>query len=195
MTERAKAQEALLKALKRDLFASAAPQQEPRNEFVAIDFETADAGRDSACQVAMVRVEEGRIVRRFDTLIRPPRRTFTTSWVHGIEWHHVKDAPTFAEAWPEMRAMLAGAQLLAAHNASFDRSVLRACLAAAGIEQPPLDFVCTVQAARATWSLPRNRLPDVCDHLGIELKHHDAVSDAEACARILIAARAAGYPR
>ena len=48
------------------------------------------------------------------------------------------------------------------------------------------------EAARRTWGLPRNRLPDVCAHLGIALEHHDPLSDAEACARIAIAARAEG---
>ena len=45
--------------------------------FVAIDFETADYQRDSACAVALVRVESGKIVAREHRLIRPPRRTFT----------------------------------------------------------------------------------------------------------------------
>src|SRR5205085_9653487 len=44
--------------------------------FVAIDFETADHGRDSACAVALVRVERGRIVRRETRRIRPPRSRF-----------------------------------------------------------------------------------------------------------------------
>lgn len=163
--------------------------------FVAMDFETADARRDSACQVAMVRVEGGQVVARFSSLIRPPRRHFTTSWVHGITWDDVRDAPTFAEAWPRMQEIVAGVSVLAAHNASFDRSVLRACCEAGDLELPALDFICTVQAARRIWGLPRNRLPDVCDYLGIPLRHHDAVSDAEACARILIEARKAGYER
>jgi len=163
--------------------------------FVAMDFETADAYRDSACQVAMVRVEDGEIVARFSSLLRPPRRHFTTSWVHGITWDDVRDAPTFEEAWPRMQAIVAGVENLAAHNASFDRSVLRACCEAADLALPTLDFICTVQASRRTWGLPRHRLPDVCNFLGIPLRHHDAVSDAEACARILIEARKAGYER
>lgn len=39
---------------------------------------------------------------------------------------------------------------------------------------------------------PRVSLPDVCARLGIELNHHDALSDAEACARIAIAAGMGG---
>ncbi|MFA5187667.1 MAG: exonuclease, partial [Patescibacteria group bacterium] len=32
------------------------------------------------------------------------------------------------------------------------------------------------------------KLPDVCRRLKIPLNHHDAASDAEACARIVMAA-------
>ena len=46
-----------------------------KSPFVAIDFETADYGPDSACAVALVRVEGSRIVRRSYFLIRPPRRS------------------------------------------------------------------------------------------------------------------------
>ena len=41
----------------------------------------------------------------------------------------------------------------------------------------------------ATWGVRPTKLPDVCRFLGIPLKHHDALSDAEAAARIVIAAR------
>ena len=56
---------------------------------------------------------------------------------------------------------------------------------------PELSFVCTVKLARQTWGARPNNLVAVCRRLGIGLKHHDAGSDAEACARIVIAARAA----
>jgi DNA polymerase III subunit epsilon len=45
-------------------------------DFAAIDFETADYERDSACAVGIVRVADGRVVRRVYHLIRPPRREF-----------------------------------------------------------------------------------------------------------------------
>ena len=82
-----------------------------------------------------------------------------------------------------------GAEHLVAHNAAFDRGVLRACCAAAGLEMPPLPFVCSMQLARQTWGVRPTKLPDVCRFLGIPLKHHDALSDAEAAARIVLAAR------
>jgi len=55
-------------------------------------------------------------------------------------------------------------------------------------------FVCTVRLARRVWNLHPARLPDVCRHLGIPLRHHDPLSDATACAKIVLAARAQGHP-
>ena len=156
--------------------------------FVAIDFETADAGRDSACAVGLVRVEKNRIVRRESRLIRPPRRDFIFTYIHGITWEHVADAAPFALVWRELRELAQGAQFLAAHNAPFDRSVLEACCRSAGLEPPPLPFECSVRVARRHWGIRPTTLPDVCRALDIELRHHDALSDAEACARIMIAA-------
>jgi DNA polymerase-3 subunit epsilon len=156
--------------------------------FVAIDFETADYGADSACAVGMIRVEARNIVHREVVLIRPPRRHIVFTHIHGITWTQVESAPSFAEAWPRLLPLLEGASLLAAHNASFDRRVLETCCRAAGIPAPALPFLCTVQVARRHWGCRPATLPAVCRHLGIGLNHHEAGSDAEACARIVLAA-------
>jgi DNA polymerase-3 subunit epsilon len=158
--------------------------------FVAIDFETADPGRDSACAVGVVRVEGSRIVRRESRLIRPPRREFVFTYIHGISWEDVEEADPFAAVWEELRPLLEGADFLAAHNAPFDKSVLQACCRSAQLEPPPLPFECTVRHARRRWGIRPTTLPEVCRVLDIRLRHHDALSDAEACARIMLAALA-----
>jgi len=160
--------------------------------FVAIDFETADYLPDSACAVGLVRVERGRIVSRKHYYIRPPRREFVFTYIHGISWEDVRKKPDFAELWPLLREELAGARFLAAHNAGFDQGVLNACCASADVEPPDIPFLCTVRLARRAWSIYPTKLPDVCRRLGISLNHHEALSDAEACARIVLAARKQG---
>jgi DNA polymerase-3 subunit epsilon len=163
-------------------------QQDVAVPFVAIDFETADYGRDSACAVALVRVEGQRIVGRRVALIRPPRREFLFSCLHGITWPDVAGAPTFGECWPQLSDFLEGARFLAAHNSSFDRGVLKACCDRAGLYAPTQPYLCTVRLARETWNVRPTKLPNVCAHLKIPLAHHDPGSDAEACARIVIEA-------
>jgi DNA polymerase-3 subunit epsilon len=160
--------------------------------FAAIDFETADYERDSACALAIVRVRGGSIVGKSSYLIRPPRRDFVFSYLHGITWEDVAKEPTFKQLWPTIERELADVDFLAAHNAGFDRSVLYRCCERAGCDPPGHHFHCTVKVAKHVWRLPRAPLPHVCGYLGIDLQHHDPESDATACARILIAALETG---
>jgi len=165
------------------------PEHLPPGPFVALDFETADRGSDSACAVAVLRVEGDAIVERRKCLIRPPRLSFTFSYIHGITWRHVKDQPTFAEAWPSLAPMLDGVSFIAAHNANFDRRVMHACCAAARLPAPATPWMCTVMLSRRAWRLHSAKLPVVAAHIGFRLNHHDPESDAEACAQIVLAAR------
>jgi DNA polymerase III subunit epsilon len=156
--------------------------------FVSLDFETADYGRDSACAIGLVRVENNQIVRSVHALIRPPRRLFRFTDIHGITWEDVAQEPTFGDVWRTVQPLLKDVEFIAAHNASFDQGVLYACCDAHGVARPSQSFVCTVQLARKTWKIHPTKLPNVCHYLGIDLIHHHALSDAEACARIVIAA-------
>lgn len=167
-------------------------QASTRPSFTAIDFETANRYSNSACAIGLVRVHRGRIIRRAYHLIRPPFRMFQFTYLHGIDWTMVRDAPTLAELWPVIAPYFEGVDFLAAHNASFDRKVLQSACAWHGIPMPPLAFECTVRVARAVWGLRPTTLRHVADFLGLRLRHHHAGSDAEACARIVLRARATG---
>jgi DNA polymerase III subunit epsilon len=162
------------------------------NSFVAIDFETANDSRDSACSLALVKVIGTEIVQRNYFLIRPPYREFRFTYLHGIAWQHVAHQPTFSELWPNLINKLNEVEFVAAHNASFDRSVLAACCRAYNLALPSFKFLCTVQLARSVWHLNPAKLPNVCNFLDIPLNHHQAESDAEACAKIVIAAKGQG---
>ena len=171
-----------------------APEQPAlTGRFAALDFETADYGRDSACALSIVIVKDDAVVSAWSSLIRPPRSSFVFTYLHGISWSDVKNKPMFGDLWPEIDKLLAEVDFIAAHNAPFDRSVLNACCQGAAASLPKKPFVCTVKVARALWNLRPTKLSDVCRHLKIPLKHHDAASDALACARILLAARQQGH--
>ena len=102
----------------------------------------------------------------------------------------MREQPAFRDVWRVVLPLLDGAGFLAAHNASFDNRVLRSCCESSRLRPPEIGFVCTVALARRTWGIYPTKLPDVCRRLSIPLRHHDALSDAEACARIVIASRA-----
>lgn len=160
--------------------------------FAALDFETADYGRDSACAVAVVVAERGKIVNQVYSLIRPPRREFVFSYLHGITWNDVARKPLFGELWPQLSDMLQGVEFVAAHNASFDRGVLNACCAAHGVSPIELPYLCTMRLSRRLWNVHPTKLSDVCRHLSIPLRHHEALSDALACAQIVLKASEVG---
>lgn len=161
--------------------------------FAVIDFETATFARDSACSVGMafVREDGGIDLRRH--LIRPPTREFRFTHIHGLGWNDVRDAPTFATVWEGLAPLVADVRFLAAHNAPFDRGVLRACCETYGLDQPDPPFICTVRVARSVWNIRPTKLSNVCRQLGIALRHHEAGSDALACANIILAAEQRGW--
>jgi DNA polymerase-3 subunit epsilon len=158
------------------------------SSFVALDFETANYSRDSACSLAIIRVESLKVVSRTYRLIRPPSAHFMFTDIHGITWGDVMSEPTFKELWPEFRPLFDGISFIAAHNASFDSSVMNACCYTYGLVPPAPPYLCTVKLARQTWQLKPANLPSVCSYLGLRLQHHNALSDAEACANIVRAA-------
>ncbi len=164
------------------------------NRFAAIDFETADYGRDSACSVSIIVVERGKIDEKISVLVRPPRRDFIFSYLHGITWKDVAKEPKFGELWPKINSLFNRVEFIAAHNASFDRGVLHACCAISGITPPDMKYLCTMKLARHVWGLYPTKLTDVSRHFGISLKHHDAESDAVACAKIVLKASKSGIP-
>ena len=163
-------------------------------KLVAIDFETADCSADSACAIGMVSIEKGKITDKGYRLIRPPRRHFVFSYLHGISWADVEAQPTFGEVWDQFVPFWKDADYFLAHNAPFDQNVLTACCSAAGRRPPRALFICTVRVARSHWNFRPANLPAVCTQLGISLKHHDAASDALACASIALRAMKEGFP-
>lgn len=160
----------------------------PGNSFVAIDFETASRFRDSACAVSAISVVEGVISQVFTTLIRPPSSLFEFTHIHGITFDDVRNSPSFRDIAPQLLTLLSEAPFVAAHNSAFDSSVISALCDFIGEAPPPTPWLCTVRLARRTWRLPRCGLADVSQFLGVSLNHHEAESDARACAAIVLAA-------
>ncbi len=160
------------------------------DHFVAIDFETATAARSSACAVGIVRVEAGAIVEEYYRLIRPPHNQYTpfNISIHGISPRDTREAPTFADLYPEIRKMLEGRKIVA-HNESFDRGVLRATMEYYGLDYTELGldekWECTVKLYRKKGYTHAN-LAYCCHMNGIELRHHEALSDARACAQLYL---------
>lgn len=160
------------------------------DNFVAIDVETANNYPTSICAIGAVKVENGVITDRFYELVKPEpeyyNRYFTES-IHGIGMADTADARTFDRVWADVNEFIGGLPLVA-HNKRFDERCIRAAHRTYGLDYPFYIFLCTLEKARH--SIPRAlvgsySLPSLCDFLGIPFyNHHDALADAEACAKI-----------
>ncbi|MGL4909494.1 MAG: 3'-5' exonuclease [Bacteroidales bacterium] len=159
-------------------------------DFVALDFETANQHRSSVCSIGIVIVSNGKIVDKFYKLIQP-YPNYYTEWAiecHGLSAQDTIDAPIFPTVWEEITPRIKNLPLVA-HNKGFDENCLIKCHEYYDMEYPNYDFHCTLQKARKIFpDLSNHQLHTVSEHIGFRLEnHHNALADAEACAKIAIA--------
>lgn len=160
-------------------------------DFVALDFETADKTKNSACSIAVVTVENGVVVKEANSLIKPPRMHFDDACIdiHGIHPEDVINEPTFDQIWPDIYNHHLKGKIVVAHNAVFDIEVLRAALTNYNLDWPEFQYGCTVKISRKVWPhLYNHKLNTVGKFLGITFQHHQALDDAMTCAQIVMAA-------
>lgn len=160
--------------------------------YIALDFETGNASRLSACALGVSIFEDQTPAGELVTLIKPPAQVGKFHWgnvrVNHIKESMVVDAPTFDIVWRELADRVDGS-VLVCHNAMFDTAVLCACLAHYHLPVPDCRYVCTVKVAQRVWpQLVNHKLDTVAGALGIALNHHEAGSDARAAGLILQAA-------
>lgn len=157
---------------------------EKLNSFTALDFETLTPERTSACAIGLVKVIDGQIVQKLYSLINPipDNRTKDNSAIHGITREMVAKAPTFEQLWP-MIDKFVGSDTIVCHNAEFDKAVwTEQLIHYACVENPyKYEFFCTYHLT----GLP---LDEACVKHNIDMgSHHDALDDALACAKVLLA--------
>lgn len=159
------------------------PTVQATNAIVGLDFEYLITGRqDTPCQVGLVLIVDDVIVLRYSSLIYVPESIEgTLSYGNGITREMVKNAPSFADVVKVMESICEGATIVA-HNKSTEMSVIKkAC------ELYQIESWLTTAAMEDTCKLMGGKgLQECCELHNIELKHHDALSDAEASARLYL---------
>lgn len=158
-----------------------------------IDFETTGSSPGQgarATEIAAVLVHEGRVLDRFQSLMK------TGVWVPpfieqltGISNHMLEQAPPAEEVMHEVLHFTRGCALVA-HNAAFDRSfwLAEARLAGAGIDAG-LPFACTVRLSRRLYpQAPNHRLGTLArfHRLPDRGRAHRALADALTTADLLL---------
>ena len=159
-------------------------------ESSALDFETATGYMESACAVGIVTVTDGEITDEYYSLIQPPENEYwrANMLVHGITPGMTESLPGFHAIYPEVKKRLQG-NVVVAHNEQFDRNVLKNTMRMYGLDYDELSlperWECTCRIYRSLGYKPVN-LSACCEREGIELKHHEALSDAWGCAKLYL---------
>lgn len=162
-------------------------QASPLDFITVIDFETSNQRNDRICSLGLVRIEYGKIVIKYHTLV-DPECSFSEEniKIHGIHPRDVAGEATFPIVWAVLKKYWKNS-VIVAHNAFFDLNVLYKTLLAYGLPWPETRCIDTMHLCRRYYpDVGSSSLPDICVHLGISLEHHNAGSDAEACASILL---------
>lgn len=159
--------------------------------FSAIDFEAATGYRNSACAVAIVRVENAKIQEIFHSYIRPPNNYYSpdTIEIHGITPDITENSPPFFKVYPDIKKRI-NKRNVVAHNESYDRNVVLKCMEMSKIPLEDLEFstekwYCTNKIYKKLGH-KTTKLNLLAQEYGIELIHHDPISDAKACALLFI---------
>ncbi len=155
--------------------------------FVVIDTETTsrDVKMGALVEVAAVRVQGGKIVDRWSTLVNPGRPIIGHQ-LHGLTDKDVKGAPTPAEAAGKLLEW-AGDAWLVGHNVSFDAGFINAA-AGDGAKIAAERCLDTLTLAREAYpDQDAFKLGDLSRFFGMATEpNHRALPDAEATAELLL---------
>ena len=158
------------------------------DEIVCFDIETTGlkVTQEAITEIGAVRLRNGEIVETFQTFVDPERRlTPEIIGLTGITDDMLRGAPKLKDALTAFLAF-AGNAPLAAHNAEFDISFIRAGCQKCGIPFEPTYIDTLILAQNLLPGLGKYKLDIVADHLQLpQFNHHRASDDAVPVAQML----------
>lgn len=158
------------------------------NDFTTLDIETTGLNpkMDKIIEVGAVRVRNGEITEKFESLVNPGRklekRIVSLTGICDLD---LKNAPNGEEVIPKLLAFL-GEDVLVGHRILFDYSFVKK--AAVNLKLPfEKQGIDTLKIARRFLpELESRKLDFLCWHYGISLHAHRAVCDAEGTAMLYL---------
>ena len=158
------------------------------DEIVCFDIETTGlkVTQEAITEIGAVRLRNGEIVETFQTFVDPERRlTPEIIGLTGITDDMLRGAPKLKDALTAFLAF-AGNAPLAAHNAEFDISFIRAGCRKCSIPFEPTYIDTLILAQNLLPGLGKYKLDIVADHLQLpQFNHHRASDDAVPVAQML----------
>ena len=158
------------------------------DEIVCFDIETTGlkVTQEAITEIGAVRLKNGEIVETFQTFVDPERRlTPEIIGLTGITDDMLRGAPKLKDALTAFLAFAGGAPL-AAHNAEFDISFIRAGCRKCSIPFEPTYIDTLILAQNLLPGLGKYKLDIVAEHLQLpQFNHHRASDDAVPVAQML----------
>ena len=158
-----------------------AQDQDFDDEIVCFDIETTGlkVTREAITEIGAVVLKNGNITETFQTFVNPGRRlTPEIIGLTGITDAMLADAPSLKEALTAFLQFVNG-RVLAAHNAEFDISFIRAGCRKVGLEFEPTYIDSLILAQNLLPELHKYKLDIVAEHLDLPaFNHHRASDDA-----------------
>ncbi len=158
--------------------------------FAAIDVETANSDVSSICQIGIACYQDGLIAEEWKSYIDPEDFFDPINVaIHGIDAMTVAGSPKLPDVSDQLHRFLDN-QISVCHT-HFDRVAIHQAVEKYRIRSPNCTWLDSARVVRRAWTEFAWRgygLKSVCDYLGYEFNHHDALEDAKAAGRILLAA-------
>lgn len=158
------------------------------NTFVAVDVETTGLSprSDEIIQIGAIKYENGVECDRFMSYVKPTVSISPqASKVNNIYDDTVADAPDIKTVLKEFINFV-GDNTLIAHNAPFDMKFLQTSLNRCGMDTLKNVVFDTLDAAKFFLTLDNYKLETISKHYGMDVTHHEAVSDCSVCARLYL---------
>ena len=116
-----------------------------------------------------------------DILVQPPENYYWDNFtkIHGISSNDTRLSPTFNQVWHLIEPYIKDQNVIAHNGFGFDFSVLNKTLEYYNMPTPDYNKFCT-------YKIFKSNLANLCQEHKIPLNHHDALSDAKACAKLFL---------
>ncbi|WP_034438701.1 PolC-type DNA polymerase III [Clostridium ihumii] len=159
------------------------------DDIVVFDLETTgfSSENDSIIEIGAVKIRNGEVIESFNEFVNPERNIpYKITELTSITNEMVRNAETIKEILPKFMNFI-GDSMVAAHNAPFDTSFIKANCKRMGLNFTSA-IMDTIPLSKFLFpDLKRYKLNTICNHIGISLEnHHRAVDDARATAEIAL---------
>lgn len=159
-------------------------------DFVAIDVETANPDMGSICQIGIARFAGGQLSDEWSSLVDPEDYFDEVNIsIHGIEPRMVRGQPNLPQIASQLRERLQGTTTVC--HTHFDRLALSRAFIKYRLDPVSTTWLDSARVVRRTWkdlAWKGYGLANVCNRIGYEFQHHDALEDAKAAGYVLLAA-------